>query len=63
MLNVGSRGDYEWLVTDQQFDLLQVCPEVVLGKHVAITSIDSGALVPFWPAKDGWLGEPGANCV
>ena len=46
MFTVGSEGLYEWLVTDQQFDLLQACPEVVLGKYVAITSIDSGVLVP-----------------
>jgi hypothetical protein len=44
MLTVGSQGLYEWLVTDQQFDLLQICPEVVLGKYVAVTSFDSGAL-------------------
>jgi len=46
MLSVGSEGHYKWLVTDQQFDLLQLCPEVVIGKYVAITSIDSGALAP-----------------
>jgi hypothetical protein len=46
MLTVGTQGPYEWLVTDEQFDLLQICPEVVLGKYVAITSIDSGPLVP-----------------
>jgi hypothetical protein len=46
MLVVGSHGSYEWLVTDQQFDLLEICPEVVLGKYLAITSIDSGELVP-----------------
>jgi len=46
MFTVGSQGLYEWLVTDQQFDLLQLCPEVVLGKYLAITSIDSGQLVP-----------------
>jgi len=46
MLTTGSEGHYEWLVTDQQFDLLQLCPEVVVGKYVAVTSIDSGALVP-----------------
>jgi hypothetical protein len=46
MLTVRSEGLYEWLVTDQQFDLLQICPEVVLEKYVAITSIDSGAPVP-----------------
>jgi hypothetical protein len=46
MLTTGSQGLYEWLVTDQQFDLLQICPEVALGKYIAITSIDSGTLVP-----------------
>src|SRR5258707_12183343 len=46
MLTVGSEGLYEWLVTDQSIDLLQVCPEVVLEKYVAITSFDSGLLIP-----------------
>lgn len=46
MLTVGSQGDYEWLVTDEKFDLLQLCPEVVLGKYVAVTSIDSSEFVP-----------------
>ena len=45
MLTFGSHGQYEWLVTDQQFDLLQISPDVVLGKYVAITSFDSGPLV------------------
>jgi hypothetical protein len=55
MLTVGSQGAYQWLVTDQQFDLLRVCPEFVLGKHVAITSIDSGVLVPSDKDKAaGW---------
>ena len=46
MLAFGSEGLYQWLVTDEDFDLLQLCPEVVLGKYVAVTSIDSGQLVP-----------------
>ena len=46
MLTVGSHGPYEWLVTDENFDLLQLCPEVVLGKYVAVTSIDSSEFVP-----------------
>jgi hypothetical protein len=46
MFKVGSQGDYEWLVTDEDFDLLGVCPEIVLGKYVAVTSIDSAALTP-----------------
>ncbi|MGA7634674.1 MAG: hypothetical protein WCB11_28245 [Terriglobales bacterium] len=45
MLTVGSQGVYEWLVTDRQFNLLRICPDVVLGKYMAITSFDSGPLV------------------
>jgi hypothetical protein len=55
MLTVGSHDHYEWLVTDKQFDLLQLCPEVILGKYVAVTSIDSGELVPTEAEKaSGW---------
>ncbi len=55
MLTVGSQGLYEWLVTDQQFDLLQICPEVALGKYIAIRSIDSGPLVLTGKEKAaGW---------
>jgi hypothetical protein len=44
MLTVGSQVGYEWLVTDRQFDLLQICPDIALGKYIAITSFDSGPL-------------------
>ncbi len=55
MLTVGKQGRYEWFVTDQNFDLLQICPQVVLEKYVAITSIDSGPLVPTEKeAAAGW---------
>jgi hypothetical protein len=55
MLTVGTHGRHEWLVTDEHFDLLQICPEVVLGKYIAITSIDSGQLVPSEKeAAAGW---------
>lgn len=55
MLATGSEGDYEWLVTDQQFDLLEVCPQIVIGKYVSITSIDSGPLLPNDAEKAaGW---------
>lgn len=46
MLTTGSQGPYEWLATDENFDLLQICPKIVLGKYVAITSIDSSEFVP-----------------
>lgn len=45
MFTVGSQDNYQWLVTDENFDLLELCPEIVLGKYVAVTSIDSGHLV------------------
>ena len=55
MLTVGSQGVYEWLVTDREFDLLRICPTVVLGKYIAITSFDSGSLVPTEEEKAaGW---------
>ena len=46
MFTVGSEGSYEWLVTDEDFDLLKLCPEIVVGKYVAVTSIDSSQLIP-----------------
>jgi len=42
----GSNGTYEWLVADEDIDLPKICPEIVLGKYVAITSIDSGVYIP-----------------
>jgi hypothetical protein len=55
MVNFGSHGIYEWLVADEDLDLLQVFPEIVLGKHVAITSSDSGVYTPTEREKAaGW---------
>ena len=42
MFTVGSQESYEWFVTDGDFDLLELCPEIVLGKYVAVTFIASG---------------------
>jgi len=42
---LGSRGDYDWLVSEHTLDdLLRLCPEIVLGKYLAVTSFDSGSL-------------------
>lgn len=55
MFTVGSRGPYEWLVTDHDFDLLTLCPEIILGKYIAITSIDSGEFIPTEEeTANGW---------
>jgi hypothetical protein len=63
MLTVGSEGLYEWLVTDQQFDLLQISPEVVLGKYIAVTSIDSAPASTYRRRDGGRLGESQKDCV
>jgi hypothetical protein len=59
MLTFGSQGLYEWLVTDDaQIDLLQLCPEIVLNKYVAISSFDSGELLPSETEKAaGWVNR------
>ena len=46
MINFGTYGEYEWLVADEDLDLLQLCPDIALGKYVAVTSIDSGEFLP-----------------
>jgi SAM-dependent methyltransferase len=44
--HVGTHGDYEWLSTEHSFeDLLRQCPQMVLGKYVAIASYDGGRLL------------------
>jgi hypothetical protein len=55
MLTVGSQGLYEWLVTNDDFKLLELCPEIVVGKYLAISSLDSGEFVPTdEEAAIGW---------
>jgi len=55
-LTVGTHDDYHWLATEQFLDdLLKLCPEIVIGKYVAVTSIDSS---PFHSSEQeraaGW---------
>ena len=58
MVNIGTQSVYEWLVSDQDIDLLRLCPEIVVGKYIAITSIDSGALVLNENEKaEGWASR------
>ena len=44
-LKTGSRGPYLWLTTElEMIPFLRGCPQVVLGKYIVITSVDSGIL-------------------
>jgi hypothetical protein len=42
----GSHGEYQWITTGLHDlnTLLRACPNVFLGKYIAVTSLDSGAL-------------------
>jgi hypothetical protein len=59
LLQTGSTNYYQWLVsTDRQLDVLECCPDVVLGKYVAITSFDSGALrLTEGQRSAGWVSR------
>ncbi len=61
-IKIGERGPYRWLITPtHDFDtLLSVCPGVVLGKYIAVTSFDSGCLYLGDSEKaDGWKSRKG----
>ena len=61
LLKKGSTNGYDWLVsTDTLDDVLQLCPEVVLGKYLAVTSFDSGPLLLSEEQKSaGWTSNAG----
>ena len=54
---VGAHGEYQWL-TMFECDistLLRLCPDVVLNKYLAVTSIDSGMLqLTDQEKREGW---------
>jgi hypothetical protein len=58
-LATGAHGDYKWLSSRHELDdLLRLCPNVLLGKYIAVTSIDSGYLHPVDIEKlAGWEGR------
>jgi len=60
-LQTGSRNGYDWLVSNDTLnEVLQLCPEVVLGRYVAVTSFDSGPLSLIDEEKAaGWEVQSG----
>lgn len=60
-LATGSHGAYRWLSSGHELDdLLRLCPAVVLGKYVAVTSFDSSYLIPSAEEKSaGWKSRGG----
>jgi hypothetical protein len=71
-METGSRGGYFWLTTAEYelHDLITSCPQVVLGKYIAVTSFDSGSLVPNedeilagWQSRGGIAYSPKVESV
>jgi hypothetical protein len=61
---VGSHGDYQWITSVEQdiTSLLNGCPGAVLGKYLAITSIDSGTLhLTDQEQAQGWSSPDAAK--
>ena len=60
-MNVGSHGDYKWLVTELSFeDMLEFCPELVVDKYLAVTAFDSGPLhINDVRSPSGWESRLG----
>lgn len=59
LLQSGSTNSYQWLVsTDRQLDVLECCPDVALGKYLAITSFDSAPLrLTEGQRSAGWVSR------
>jgi hypothetical protein len=58
----GSHPPYRWLMSSEQYigTLVQVCPDIVIGRHLAVTSIDSGEpWLTDWQAAYGWQRRAG----
>jgi len=60
-MNVGSHGDYKWLVTELSFeDMFEFCPELVVDKYLAVTAFDSGPLhINDVRSPSGWESRLG----
>jgi len=71
-METGSRGSFFWLTTTEceLHDLIKSCPGVVLSKYIAVTSFDSGSLVPNedetvagWQSRGGIAYSPKVESV
>jgi len=61
---VGAHAEYQWLTMLDCYisDLLRLCPDVVLNKCLAVTSVDSGTLkLTDQQKRDGWWTSEGAK--
>ena len=60
-MKTGTHGPYKWLEADHDLhEFLSLCPGAIVGRHIAITAVDSGS---FSPSEDdraaGWTDTVG----
>ncbi|HTR36038.1 MAG TPA: hypothetical protein VMH80_09065 [Bryobacteraceae bacterium] len=61
-IKTGSHEPYLWLTSAEQYisTLVQLCPEVAIGRYLAVTSIDSGTpWLTDQQASAGWQRRSG----
>ena len=66
-IKIGEHPPYRWLTSTEQYigTLVRLCPEVLLGRHLAVTSIDSGVpeltdgqAAAHWTARSAVIYSP-----
>jgi hypothetical protein len=70
-IHTGRNGKYFWLVTEDCLsDILSACPDVVIGRYLAVTSFDSGPLylsdaekAAGWESRGGIAYSPRVKSV
>jgi hypothetical protein len=58
-MNTGTHGEYPWLEIDLLLDdFVDACPQAIVGRHIAVTSIDSGFFTPSEAdLSNGWTSQ------
>ncbi len=70
-ISTGEHGEFQWLTTQYEVDALaRLCPNVAIGKYLAVTSFDSGSLTlseqetrAGWQSRDGIAYSPRIGSV
>ncbi len=70
-MRTGIHGVYQWLEVDQNLgEFLSLCPEAIVGRYLAISTVDSGSYEPSeqdraggWSASGGVAYSPRIDSV
>jgi len=60
-MKTSSHGPYKWLEADHHLhEFLSLCASAIVGRHIAITAVDSGSFIPSEEDRAaGWTGNGG----